>query len=535
MYAVYGWTHLGKRVLGLAACWTALVMSVSCAWAATYYVDAEKGSDVNVGTSRSAPWRTLEKVSAGRFQPGDSILLHCGSRWTGQLAMRSSGIEGRPIRIDSYDHGPMPRIDGEGKVEDALRLVNVEQIEVRHIEITNHGEQEAARRGVRIDAVEIGTLHHIVVADLFVHDVNGGKVRKDNGGILFRTIGVKTPSRFDDLRIERNLVWRVDRSAIVAESNQLSRSHRWYPSLHVVIRDNLAEDIGGDGIVPWATDGVLVEHNIVLHANQRAGSYNAGIWPWSTDNSLFVLNEAAFTHSTLDGEGFDSDYNSRNTHFFYNYSHDNDGGFMLICTPGKRNSDENIGNIGTVIEHNISRNDHARVFNLSAAEHTRVAHNVIYTPPGEDVQVLLVSNWDGWARDAEFEDNTFHVAGAGRYGHEVKGSGDGTVEIAPGWGPAEGIRFEGNRYFGRNENRPQDANAAIDPHDHPERLDWQEPVFDLEHFDTAHPSEFPAFIKQHRRWLVRLFTRQFEQKPQLPIRSDAGYFSSHAKGEEGRG
>ena len=140
-----------------------------------------------------------------------------------------------------------------------------------------------------------------------------------------------------------------------------------------MIRDNFVDDIGGDGIVPWATDGVVVEHNIALHCNRRAGSYNAGIWPWSTDNSLFQLNEAAYTHTTLDGEGFDSDFNSRETLFQYNYSHDNEGGFMLICTPGKRDPSENIGNTGTEIRYNISRNDHARIFNLSAAERTTCA------------------------------------------------------------------------------------------------------------------------------------------------------------------
>jgi len=44
-----------------------------------------------------------------------------------------------------------------------------------------------------------------------------------------------------------------------------------------VIRDNYVADIGRDGIVPWATHGVLVEHNIARDCNHRASSYNAGI------------------------------------------------------------------------------------------------------------------------------------------------------------------------------------------------------------------------------------------------------------------
>ena len=175
----------------------------------------------------------------------------------------------------------------------------------------------------------------------------------------------------------------------------------------MVIRDNFVDDIGGDGIVPWATDGVLVEHNIARNCNRRASSYNAGIWPWSTDNSLFQLNEAAFTRTTLDGQGFDSDYNSRNTLFQYNYSHDNEGGFMLICTPGKRNQEENVGNIGTVVRYNISRNDRARIFHLSGAEQTTVEDNAIYVGPGLDVQMLLVHGLERLVRpDSRFAATT---------------------------------------------------------------------------------------------------------------------------------
>lgn len=473
------------------------------AFATTYYVDAQRGDDTHAGTSPKQAWQSLEKLNRTAFRPGDRILLRAGSRWSGQLAPASSGTEGAPILINRYGRGPLPRIDGNGAVEDVVRLENVQQIELRHLEITNHGARPALRRGVLIAATNFGTAHHIVVSDLYIHDINGTNERKENGGILFRTIGAQKPTRFDGLTIERNVIWKVDRSAIVAQSDEFSRS-KWFPSLHVIIRDNYAEDVGGDGIVPWATDGALMEHNIVLHCNRRAGSYNAGIWPWSTDNSLFRLNEAAFTHTTLDGEGFDSDFNSRNTHFLYNYSHDNEGGFMLICTPVKRNREENFGNTGTLIRYNISRNDHARIFNLSGADNTTVEHNAIYVAPQDEVQLLLVSKWEGWSRGAVFRANTFDVAGTGRFGHEVKRAEDGKYDIAPGWGGALGIEFHANRFFGRILDRPADPEAVIDPKYRPAKLHWNEPTF-----DPAHPRHFSRYIAAHRRWMIRLFTAQF--------------------------
>lgn len=477
--------------------------------ATTYYVDSEKGNDLSSGTSPFHAWKTLRMVNESHFHPGDRILLRCGSRWRGQLSLKSSGANGAPIVIDWFGAGPLPFIDGGGRVVDVVRLENVQEVEVHHLELTNHGPDQGIRRGVLVAVTNFGTANHIVVSDLYIHDVNGTNERKDNGGIVFRTVGEKVPSRFDGLRIERNIIWKVDRSAIAGQSDQFARS-KWYPSLHVVIQDNYVEDVGGDGIVPWVTDGALIKHNIVIHCNKRAGSYNAGIWPWSTDNSLFELNEAAFTHTTRDGEGFDSDFNSRNTHFIYNYSHDNDGGFMLICTPGKRDPKENVGNTGTLIQYNISRNDHNRIFNLSGANQTRIEENAIYTDPKDDVQLFLVSNWEGWASGAVVRNNTFDVAGTARFGHEVHRDDSGRYAIAPGWGGARDIQFEGNRYFGRNFDLPLDLNATIDQNYHAEDLDWDEP-----RFNPAHPEGFTKYMEEHRQWMIRLFVKQFGQLPDL--------------------
>ena len=474
---------------------------------ATYYIDVVDGNDTADGTSIDHPWKTLDKVNQTVFRPGDRVLFKAGATWTGQLVPKGAGTAQSPVMFGRYGNGPKPKLDGEGRIEDVVRIYNQQNIELHNFEITNHGASPATRRGVHVFLDNFGTATHIVVGGLYIHDVNGlntdGDNAKDNGGIIFRTNGNRVPSRFDGLTIERNVIRSVDRSAIAADSYHAKRT-RWFPSLHVVIRDNYVDDVGGDGIVPWATDAALIEHNIARNCNRRGHSYNAGIWPWSTDNSLFQLNEAAFTRTTLDGEGFDSDYNSRNTLFQYNYSHDNEGGFMLICTPGKRDEKENIGNVGTTIRYNISRNDHARAFNLSGGEHTLVDHNVIYVGPEMDIQMLAVTNWQGWASDAIFRKNVFWVLGSARYGHEAKRNKDGTYELAPGWGPAKGIVFEGNQYIGSNVDRPVDPEGSVSGPKSPPSLEWDGPAFepsDIDHFD--------AFLSAHRKWIVQLFERQF--------------------------
>lgn len=483
--------------------WSVLLCAgLSAQAATTFYVDALNGSDGNSGTAPSLAWQSLDKVNHAAFHPGDHILFKSGSHWNGYLAPKSSGEEGSPIVIDSYGGTALPRIDGAGQVEDTVRLYNVQQIELHHLEITNQGSSEAVRRGVHLFLDNFGTAKHIVLAHLYIHDVNGIDAIKDNGGIIFRTRGEKTPSRFDGLVIEQNIIQRVDRSAIAADSYHARRDH-WFPSLHVVIRDNYLEDIGGDGIVPWATDGALVEHNIARECNHRSKEYNAGIWPWSTDNTLLRWNDASRTHGTKDGEGFDSDFNSRNTVFEFNYSHENDGGFMLVCAPGKESAERNIGNLGTVIRYNISRHDHERLMNLSGGDNTIVEKNVFYIAPGEKVQ-LLTSAWDGWSKGVVFRGNTFYSEGVLQFGHQVDRSDDGKYKIASGWGGATGIVWEGNHYFGQVVGRPHDPQGQVAFDFSYPVINWTSPTF-----DPSHPEKLDAFLAEHRRWMTELFRRQF--------------------------
>jgi hypothetical protein len=462
-----------------------LLLAGASAGAETYYVDAAEGDDARAGTAPEQAWRSLEKVNAAELQPGDEVRLVAGGVWRGTLAPRGAGAPGRPVVIGPHGTGARPRI--EGTETDAGRIENFPHVVLEGLEITNRGDGSRPRRGVHVVAANAGTVAGVVVRDLYIHDVNGTSAEKDNGGIIFRTRGDRQPSRFDGLRLERNVVWRVDRSGIAADSHHWSRE-RWFPSVNVVIRDNYVADAGGDGIVPWATEGALVEHNIVQGANVRAGSYNAGIWPWSADNTLFRLNRASGVRTRRDGQGFDSDYNSRGTRFEYNLSHDNGGGFMLVCSPGERDPRENIGNQGTVVRRNISRNDRERIFHVSAVEDTLVEENYVYVGPGLDVQLLLLSDWRGWADGLLLRGNRYVVEGRVRSGHGVRRGKDGSYELAEGWGGAKNVQLEGNDERARG--------VAID--------DWTGPPF-----DPAHPEGFPDFLAKHRAWMEALMRAHF--------------------------
>jgi hypothetical protein len=204
----------------------------------------------------------------------------------------------------------------------------------------------------------------------------------------------------------------------------------------------------------------------------------------------------------MDGQGFDSDYNSRHTLFEYNYSHDNEGGFLLVCTPGDRDPAVNIGNHDIEVRYNISRNDRARTFHFAGpTSGTRVHHNAIYIGPGLEVQLLLLGDWKGWADDVRFSENEFIVAGTARYGHETARTKDGVYSIAAGTEPATRIVFDGNRYSGEHAGRPADAHAGVAT---PRRPLWNGPQF-----DPARGGNFNRFLAAHRAWMRRLREAQF--------------------------
>ena len=433
---------------------------------ATYYVDSTAGDDNYGGTLSGTPWRTLSKLNATTFSPGDRILFKSGATWTGQLWPKGSGTERHPIVIDKYGGEAKPIINGNGEAEGAVLLKNQEYWEIRNLEVTNTGTSPGVRRGVRIVAEDYGEVHHIYVQGLDVHNVNGSNTVKENGGITYHCAGDKKPSRFVDLRIEDNHIHHVDRSGIFGSSTHWMRS-KWYPSLGVVIRNNLLDDIGGDGIVNVATDGAVVEFNVVAHASQRSQDYNVGIWPWSADNTVVQFNEVYGTRGQHDAEGFDSDWNSRNTIIQYNYSHDNEGGFLLICNEGSQSPQVSVGNSGTIVRYNISQNDHHRGIKLSGpVKNTLIYNNTIYVGKGENVDVVLHTDWTGWATDTYFYNNIFYVEGTARFSYGVSGNMDGSYVSAPGPGKSTNNIYDYNVYYG--------VPAADDPHallSNPQMLD----------------------------------------------------------------
>src|SRR4030042_5734008 len=78
----------------------------------TYFVDRTAGNDNNSGLTKKSAWKTVAKVNASIFSPGDSILFKRGQTWKEELETTSSGMPGYPITFGAYGSGARPTFDG---------------------------------------------------------------------------------------------------------------------------------------------------------------------------------------------------------------------------------------------------------------------------------------------------------------------------------------------------------------------------------------------------------------------------------------
>ncbi|MBB3187360.1 right-handed parallel beta-helix repeat-containing protein [Microbacter margulisiae] len=441
--------------------WIILIFAVlpySFLDARSFYVNPVIGNDANEGISANLPWKTLQKVNDSSFLPGDSVLFACGTVFHGQLKIHVQGEKKKIILFSSYGSGSMPVIAADGQFEEAVLLYNSSYVTVKNLEITNTGvTRKPLRKGVYLFLDNYGEARQISLDHLYIHDVNGSDIKALGGGagISWDNRGNRIKSRFDGLLIENCKLVRTDRNGITGGG--YTRRDNWYPNLHVVIRGNELYDIGGDGIVPIGCDGAIVEYNRLIKGGQRfpEGDASAGIWPWSCDNTLIQYNEVAYMAGPWDSQGYDSDWNCKHSVFQYNYSHDNLGGFFLICSPTKGNE---AGNNGTVIRYNISYNDGGRVTWKSAGfspifhitgpvKDIKIYHNIVIRDRAvnskEDKSLITFNTWGGdWPSHISFTHNYFVT----------------TDTFTCKYGEATAYSFLHNHWRGHFTNCPKNAN-----------------------------------------------------------------------------
>ncbi|MGI5186891.1 GDSL-type esterase/lipase family protein [Promicromonospora sp. CA-289599] len=347
----------------------------------TYYVSTD-GDDRASGTSPDAAWRSLQKVGATTFAPGDRIRLRSGDTWTGQLWPKGSGVPGHPITVDAYGEGAKPRIAGAGTVAEAVRLFNQEHWVIRGLDVSNAapstgtpGENLRDLRGIGVHGDSGAILDHFVIDAVDVHDVTGeinwiggtaadtpgvhwgtGWDRsKNTGGIVFRTTTADpaAPGRatvLTGITVQDSTVKNTSFAGITVKqwtgndpahtatgwgTRRTADDVRFTPHTDITIRGNYltqaGTDYGANGVYLTDARDALVEGNLV----DRVGV--SGIETYAADRVTVQHNEITGTkwaQGSADANGMDPDIATTNQLFQYNYLHGNGDGILLCACSG---------------------------------------------------------------------------------------------------------------------------------------------------------------------------------------------------------
>jgi hypothetical protein len=386
-----------------------------------YYVSSVAGDDANDGLSPEKAWKTLDKVNAHLFQPNDVILFCSDNEWEGQLRPQGSGAEGKPILIDRYGEGALPKIDQEDRGGAVLQLENQEYWEITHLELTASGSiddydrDKAYASGIRVIATTADhVLKHIVIRECIVRNVFG-RMKVYEGGIW---IGVPGDWRkewnwqnreyphhhpptfttaFDGVLIENNRIYSVDRFGILvwASANPGNHPNSYYlegllPNKNVIVRNNVLEDIGGDAIMVQGCDSPLIEKNTVRRSCKKSGDkrlkdprgkfwapHAAAIWLCYCYKGVIQYNDVYDTYRlehNNDGTSYDFDLCSVDCLIQYNYSRNNAGGFILVMPDA----------VNCAARYNISENDRGNLLFLPGrmSDNNLIYNNTFYMSTG---------------------------------------------------------------------------------------------------------------------------------------------------------
>lgn len=386
-----------------------------------YYID-NNGSDSSDGLSPSTAWKTLSKVNAATFQPGDSVLFRRGNSWTGSLVIKSSGSAGARITFGAYGSGDKPRIIGNNSTLSAVLIQDAKYLTFENFDVSHPRAvrpPDISLCGIYVALATNGVYPGIAIKNNNIHDVEGMPItnRHLQAGIFVRSNAAQ--AYFDSLLIDGNNLVRCSSRGIMMGDG--SNKDTAFYNKNIVIRKNVIDSSALEGIIVYTSKNVLIEHNRVLNAGAYTLGMNmnivlAGLWGRGKD-MIIQHNEVAYTrltnpvpYTSMDSEAFDIDLGTPGyTIIQYNYSHDNEGGFLLHM--GDPGPDFTYG----IVRYNISQNDgngfDSRVFELHPHPNGKVVpihiyNNTVYN--NTKIGVLDRAGGTGVHPGLEFRNNIFY-------------------------------------------------------------------------------------------------------------------------------
>jgi len=213
-----------------------------------------------------------------------------------------------------------------------LSLFNQEYWQIDSLDLSG-----ASTYGIFVSGDQ-GTLHHIDLSNLYVHDVKGGELKnKDNGLVV---VGPGGPNVvFQDVLVDGVIAAHTNQWAgILLGGGNYAYKQDAQLNSHMIVRNSSVQDVYGDGIILFRDSDSLIETSTAwqtgMQPTQNIGTPNA-IWTWTCTDCTVQDNEAFLTDSPgVDGGAYDIDWdNTRNT-VQRNYAHDTQGYCFAVFAAG---------------------------------------------------------------------------------------------------------------------------------------------------------------------------------------------------------
>ncbi len=396
------------KIFKLPFCLLLIVFS-AFTHAVDYYVSHTEGSDSHNGLSSQTPFKSLARVNNLMLSAGDSVFFQSGDRWRAMLWPKGSGTLSAPITLTAYGDGEKPIIDGFG-YQASILLFNDDHYDISGLELTNQashiknngttkelsgfegcensdGSGRDARFGIKVVA-SVRSLSQFSFSDLDIHNIfptpdlpdsEGGNCTRQgyNTTLKEQGYGIKFESQSND-----NNTFTI--SDVVMDNLTVSQTGHygvWIKPLggansahnkhdNITLKNSLFLNTGGAGFVPTRASNVLVENNVFdgtgSSLDSRMYGRGSGTWSFASDNVTIQNNVLMNARGSLDAYGVHIDYNNTNVLVQYNFSYNNEGGFVQILG----------ANVNSGYRYNISVADGSRVNGVDGATQNGRIFNV---------------------------------------------------------------------------------------------------------------------------------------------------------------
>jgi hypothetical protein len=363
------------RLLVMAA--LGLVLPAVTARATNYYMDSVAGSESNDGKSPSTAWKTLtatSKANTTTFQPGDQLLFKRGCSWTGFLHLLGNGSSTARLVVDAYGTGADPIINAAGIKESAnsnacyaIGMWNKQYVTIQNLELTNDAATSASRSGIHIaySGTAGTTFSGVQILNNKIHNVRAltdSSLNAQSNAAIFIHIEDTCTNKVDSLLIEGNELYDLRTGGIFQKNPPTYAGNPQLWATNEIIRNNIIDKTGTDGIVINGAMAPLIEANAAYDCgiNSDGFAYFGGMWSAiRCQDATFQFNEVARVHNMApvtflsDAQAFDADLGSLGVNLFqYNYTHDNEGGVLIMMSEAVAKT--------VIYRYNISVNDDRR-------------------------------------------------------------------------------------------------------------------------------------------------------------------------------